>query len=163
MFAAHKMQVTLKQAHQAWGGTIGLHFLVAGLVLVLINYNLGNVGLDGIQNGATEIRFTTRRTQNNEEETTTTPVTTYVTPTVPTSSSTGTVKNITGSANASYLPSFIQCGVSSVRKPDSKIVGGINSTVHSWPWIAALGYKVSQVLYFLIVNNIPKYKDDPKE
>jgi len=39
------------------------------------------------------------------------------------------------------LPS--QCGLSSVKKLDSKIVNGVNSTIHSWPWIAALGYKRS--------------------
>jgi len=43
--------------------------------------------------------------------------------------------------NVSYLELPSQCGISSVKKLDSKIVNGVNSTIHSWPWIAALGYK----------------------
>jgi len=105
--------------------------------------NIGKVGLDEIQDGTTDIKFTTQRPKDNEENLMTTPTTSSVSTTVSSSSSTGSVRNNTESDNASYIPSATQCGISSVKKPDSKIVSGINSTVHSWPWIAALGYKRS--------------------
>jgi hypothetical protein len=42
------------------------------------------------------------------------------------------------------LPKLGQCGrTPDVHFYDNKIVGGKPASLHGWPWIAALGFKVS--------------------
>ena len=110
--------------------------------------NLGKATWPNTQDDTTEvIATTTTSTTIPENPEKTAP---------PFSGSTSTAENISSSMNISYLPTFDKCGVSSVQKPDSRIVNGINSTLHAWPWIATLGYKVNalQVELFFELENM---------
>ena len=65
-----------------------------------------------------------------------------ITTSAPLSLSTDIVQNVPVPVNVTYLPAFDECGLSSVTQSDDRIVNGLNSTLHAWPWIAALGYRV---------------------
>lgn len=39
------------------------------------------------------------------------------------------------------IPGYDQCGQSIVSHPIKRIVGGVPSELHAWPWIAALGFE----------------------
>eukprot|EP00095_Tigriopus_kingsejongensis_P005333 maker-scaffold779_size98098-snap-gene-0.20 protein:Tk05333 transcript:maker-scaffold779_size98098-snap-gene-0.20-mRNA-1 annotation:"proclotting enzyme" len=42
------------------------------------------------------------------------------------------------------IPSYDECGQSIIIPPGRRIVGGTESKLHAWPWLAALGYEDSK-------------------
>ena len=116
--------------------------------LLLINaLQKSNIGTPEYFNKNANIEFTTESPKEKSEDSVTT--SSYNSDAEPSSNNTSSssIEITPTSKNVSNLELPSQCGISSVKKLDSKIVNGVNSTIHSWPWIAALGYKVVRWLF----------------
>ena len=96
------------------------------------------------------IQFMTEKPKSKIEESTTNSIDEVNTTSISNTTIGYSVENTSISTNDLYIDLPSQCGISSVKKLDSKIVNGVNSTLHSWPWIAALGYKVILHLFLIL-------------
>jgi len=88
-----------------------------------------------------KFQFGSEEAKTKSEESTTISNNVSDTESIPSTTSSSNDESTLTSSDTSYVDLPSQCGISSVKKLDSKIVNGVNSTIHSWPWIAALGYK----------------------